>query len=56
MSGQSGKHNEKAKVDFFERHLKDKKINEKLKNYIYLYYVTIYIGCSIIIYCTSNNR
>lgn len=34
MSGQSGKHNEKAKIDFFERHLKDKKINEKLNSKI----------------------
>lgn len=43
MSGQSEKHNEKAKVDFFERHLKDKKINEKLKTtFIYIMYYSQY--------------
>ena len=42
MSGQSGKHNEKAKVDFFERHLKDKKINEKLKT-TFIYIMSLFI-------------
>ena len=42
MSGQSEKHNEKAKVDFFERHLKDKKINEKLKT-TFIYIMSLFI-------------
>ena len=42
MSGQSGKHNEKAKIDFFERHLKDKKINEKLKT-TFIYIMSLFI-------------
>ena len=42
MNGQSGKHNEKAKVDFFERHLKDKKINEKLKT-TFIYIMSLFI-------------
>ncbi len=42
MSRQSGKHNEKAKVDFFERHLKDKKINEKLKT-TFIYIMSLFI-------------
>ncbi|MDB2152184.1 methyl-accepting chemotaxis protein [Clostridium butyricum] len=42
MSGQSGKHNEKVKIDFFERHLKDKKINEKLKT-TFIYIMSLFI-------------
>ncbi|WP_455794320.1 methyl-accepting chemotaxis protein [Clostridium butyricum] len=42
MNGQSEKHNEKAKVDFFERHLKDKKINEKLKT-TFIYIMSLFI-------------
>ena len=57
MSGQSGKHNEKAKVDFFERHLKDKKINEKLKTtfiYIMWLFILAVVSSFIALQITGN--
>ncbi|MBS5983255.1 MAG: methyl-accepting chemotaxis protein [Clostridium butyricum] len=57
MSGQSGKHNKEAKVDFFERHLKDKKINEKLKTtfiYIMSLFILAVISSFIALQITGN--